>query len=80
MQNNNTPINIFMLTSEERHNLFIALLDADPSLPNVLNSEQRRCLYTVLISIDSSLLPADARSAICGVANEQVKFNQHRNK
>ena len=66
-------VNISTLTSEERRCLFLALLDADPSLPNALNPEQRHCLYAVLIAIDSTLLP-DARSAVCGITNEQVVF------
>ena len=73
MPQDNIPVNVSTLTSEERRQLFLALLNADPSLPNALNPEQRHCLYAVLIAIDSSLLP-DARSAVCGVTNEQVNF------
>ncbi|CAI2198753.1 7156_t:CDS:2, partial [Funneliformis geosporum] len=76
MSQNNILINVSTLTSEERRQLFLALFDADPSLPNVLNSEQRHCLYSVLIAIDSSLLPY-ANNVICGVTNEQ---NDLRNR
>ncbi|CAB4485273.1 unnamed protein product [Rhizophagus irregularis] len=68
--NTNLPVDISTLTSEERCHIFIALLNTDPSLPNALNTEQRRYLYSVLIAIDSSLLP-DARSAVHGIMNEQ---------
>ncbi|RGB22580.1 hypothetical protein C1646_775856 [Rhizophagus diaphanus] len=74
--NTNLPVDISTLTSEERRHIFIALLNTDPSLPNALNSEQRRCLYSVLIAIDSSLLP-DTRSAVHGIMNEQ---NDLRNR
>uniref|UniRef100_U9TIH1 Uncharacterized protein n=1 Tax=Rhizophagus irregularis (strain DAOM 181602 / DAOM 197198 / MUCL 43194) TaxID=747089 RepID=U9TIH1_RHIID len=76
--NTNLPVDISTLTSEERRHIFIALLNTDPSLPNALNSEQRRCLYSVLIAIDSSLLP-DARSAVHGIMNEQFPIGSTMN-
>jgi len=67
-------ININTLTNEQQQQLFITLFEANPSLPNVLNPEQRRKLYAILVAIDSSLVASlpDARSAIQGVSNEQV--------
>ncbi|CAB4398070.1 unnamed protein product [Rhizophagus irregularis] len=76
--NTNLPVDISTLTSEERCHIFIALLNTDPSLPNALNSEQRRYLYSVLIAIDSSLLP-DARSAVHGIMNEQFPIGSTMN-
>ncbi|KAF0415868.1 hypothetical protein F8M41_007571 [Gigaspora margarita] len=62
-----------MLNSEQRHQLFLVLIDADPTLPNVLNSEQHRQLYAVLVAIDSALAEPflDSYSAVHGVINEQ---------
>ncbi|CAB5205089.1 unnamed protein product [Rhizophagus irregularis] len=76
--NTNLPVDISTLTSEERCHIFIALLNTDPSLPNALNTEQRRYLYSVLIAIDSSLLP-DARSAVHGIMNEQFPIGSTMN-
>lgn len=75
MSRKNIPVDVYALPTEQRQQLFLALLDADPTLPNVLNSEQRRQLYVVLITIDSSLVgppSLDARSAVHGITNEQV--------
>jgi len=73
MTHNHCSVDIYTLTTEERSKLFLALFEADPSLPNTFNSEQCRRLYAVLMAIDPSIAPfPDARSAIVGVANEQV--------
>ena len=42
----------------------------------MLNSEQRRQLYAVLITIDASFVGTllDVRSTVCGIINEQVLF------
>jgi hypothetical protein len=74
MTSNNISVNVHTLTNEQRQQLFIKLFEADPSLPNVLNPEQRRRLFSILVAIDSSLAASlpDARSAIQGITNEQV--------
>ena len=75
MSQRNIPLDVYALPTEQHQQLFLALLDADPTLPNVLNSEQRHQLYVVLITIDSSLVgppSLDARSAVHGITNEQV--------
>ena len=56
-----------------------ALFEADASLPNALNPEQRRRFYGILVALDPSLVgPAfpDTQSAIAGVANKQVKLHK----
>jgi hypothetical protein len=66
-------LDVNTLTTEQRTTLFIALLEADPSLPKALTTQQRRQLYAVLIDIEPSIAPLpDARSAVLGVTNEQV--------
>ena len=75
MSQRNIPLDVYALPTEQRQQLFLALLDADPTLPNVLNSEQCRQLYVMLITIDSSLVgppSLDACSAVHGITNEQV--------
>ncbi|CAG8657497.1 11246_t:CDS:10, partial [Dentiscutata heterogama] len=73
MENHNLSVNIHMLNSEQRRQLFLALIDADPTLPNVLNSERRHRLYAVLVAIDPTLAQPllDSRSAVHGIINEQ---------
>ncbi|CAG8453508.1 6667_t:CDS:2 [Dentiscutata heterogama] len=70
---NNFSVNIHKLNSEQRRQVFLVLIDADPSLPNELNSEQRCRLYAVLVAIDSTLTEPllDASSAIRGIVNGQ---------
>jgi len=70
MSQRNIPLDVYALPTEQRQQFFLALLDADPTLPNVLNSEQCHQLYVMLITIDSSLV--DAHSAVHGITNEQV--------
>ncbi|CAG8842566.1 18591_t:CDS:2, partial [Gigaspora margarita] len=53
-----------------QNNLSINIHTLNPTLPNVLNHEQRRRLHSVLIAIEPSLV-VDARSAVRGIANEQ---------
>lgn len=76
MTQRNLPVDIYSLLTEERQQLFLALFDADPTLPNVLNPEQRRQLYAVLITIDASFVGTllDVRSTVCGIINEQALF------
>ena len=81
MTHNHCSVDIYTLTTEERSKLFLLLFEADPSLLNAFTPEQRRRLYAVLTAIDPSIGPfPDARSAIVGVANEQVgtyTFHEH---
>ncbi|CAG8553476.1 13493_t:CDS:2, partial [Racocetra fulgida] len=71
-----------MLNSEQRRQLFLALINADPTLPNVLNSERRRQLYAVLVAIDPALVQPllDSCSAVRGIINEQPLSRQPKEK
>nr|CAG8600212.1 263_t:CDS:2 [Entrophospora candida] len=69
MSQRNIPVDVYTLPAEQRQQLFLALFDADSTLPNVLNSEQRHRLYTVLVTIDSSLVGPLLNTH--GVTNEQ---------
>ncbi|CAG8820963.1 15544_t:CDS:1, partial [Gigaspora rosea] len=72
-KHNNFSVNLRKFNSEQRRQLFLALIDADLTLPNMLNSEQRCRLYAVLVAIDPTLAEPllDACSAVRGVINEQ---------
>ena len=73
MTHNHYPVDVYTLTTEQRSTLFLALFEADPSLPKALTSEQCKRLHAVLVAIDPSIRPfPDPRSAVLGVANEQV--------
>ncbi|CAG8642424.1 45450_t:CDS:10 [Gigaspora margarita] len=55
MPQNNLSINIHTFSTEQCRQFFLELFDLDPTLPNVLNYEQRRQLHSVLIAIEPSL-------------------------
>ncbi|RIB06186.1 hypothetical protein C2G38_2217752 [Gigaspora rosea] len=73
MDNHNLSVNIHTFNSEQRRQLFLALINADPTLPNMLNSERCHRLYAVLVAIDPALAQPllDSRSAVRGIINEQ---------